>query len=111
MALGIQFTIYGPLIPVLQGDLHIAPGQAGLLSSLLWSGLIVACLPAGWCSDRFGPRPVLLSALTLLLVGGVLLPLWPPLPWILICRALIWLGAGASFLAGAWRGAGACGPT
>lgn len=101
IALAIHFSDYGPLIPILEHDLSITPGQAGLLSSLLWAGLIVACLPAGWLSDRYGQRPVLIGALALLLVGGVLLPLWPTLDWILACRALIGLGAGATFVASA----------
>lgn len=101
IALSIQFTDYGPLIPILEHGLQITPGQAGLLSSLLFFGLIMACLPAGWLADRVGQRSVLLGSLLLMIGGGALLPLWPNIYWILVCRALIGFGSGAAFIAGA----------
>lgn len=101
IALSVQFSDYGPLIPRLQQALQISAAQAGLLSSLLWLGLIAACLPAGAAADRCGSRPVLLCASGLMVLGGLLLPLMPALFWLLIFRAVIGVGAGMAFIAGA----------
>lgn len=101
IATSVHYTDYGPLIPVMLKDLHIGASQAGLMSTLLFIGLAVTYLPGGILVDRFGQRPVLLGSLLLMLGGGVLLPLWPDIYWILACRALIGLGSGAAFIAGA----------
>ena len=101
MATAVHYTDYGPLIPVMLKDLHIPASQAGLMSTLLFVGLAVTYLPGGILVDRYGQRPVLLGSLLLMTLGGVLLPLWPQIFWILACRALIGFGSGAAFIAGA----------
>jgi len=101
MATAVHYTDYGPLIPVMLKDLHIAASQAGLMSTLLFIGLAVTYLPGGILVDRYGQRPVLLGALLVMTVGGALLPLWPNIYWILACRAFVGLGTGAAFIAGA----------
>ena len=73
----VNYTNYGPLIPVLRSDLHISNGQAGLMSTLLFLGLAVMYIPAGALADRYGQRPVLIGSSILLAGGGVLLPLIP----------------------------------
>jgi MFS family permease len=97
----VHYTDYGPLIPVMLNDLHIPASQAGLMSTLLFLGLAITYLPGGMLVDRYGQRPVLLGALLVMTLGGVLLPLWPHIFWILGCRAIIGLGSGAAFIAGA----------
>jgi MFS family permease len=101
VATSVHYTDYGPLIPVMLKDLHIAASQAGLMSTLLFLGLAVTYLPGGMLVDRFGQRPVLVWSLLLMTVGGVLLPLWPNIFWMLGWRVVIGLGAGAAFIAGA----------
>src|SRR5215469_6106960 len=96
----VNYTNYGPLIPVLRTDLHINNGQAGLMSTLLFLGLAVMYIPAGVLADRFGQRPVLISSSILLAGGGVLLPLFPNFTWILLCRIVAGIGAGGAFVAG-----------
>ena len=97
----VNYTNYGPLIPIMRSDLHINNGQAGLMSTLLFLGLAVAYIPAGALADRYGPRPVLIGSGILLVTGGVLLPLIPNFTWILFCRTISGIGAGGAFVAGA----------
>lgn len=77
------------------------------MSTLLFLGLAVTYLPGGILVDRYGQRAVLIGALLLMTLGGVLLPLRPQIVWILVCRAVIGLGSGAAFIAGAGVVAGA----
>src|SRR5207249_8033565 len=97
----VHYTNYGPLIPTLITQLHIDSGQSGLLSTLLFLGLAVMYIPAGILIDRYGPRPVLLGSSLLLVLGAILLPLSPNFPVVLLCRFIVGLGSGASFVAGA----------
>src|SRR6266705_6998863 len=78
----VNYTNYGPLIPIMRTDLHINNGQAGLMSTLLFLGLAVTYIPAGALADRFGQRPVLIGSCILLVLGGVLLPVFPNITWI-----------------------------
>src|ERR1700726_2610268 len=100
VAISANFTNYGPLIPVLHSELHINDGQAGLFSTLLYSGIACSYLPGGILADRYGGRRVLMGSLLLVGLGGCLLPLYASLPWMVLCRLCIGLGAGAAIVAG-----------
>ncbi len=102
----VHYTNYSPLITTIRAALHITSGQAGLLSTMLFLGLALTYLPAGALADRFGARPVLIWFSSLIVVGGVLLPLFPNLLWILFCRLLVGFGSGGAFIAGAGVAAG-----
>lgn len=56
----VCYTNYGPLIPVLQTNLHINSGQIGLMSTLLFLGLAVMYIPAG--AEHFYSGGCLLSS-------------------------------------------------
>ena len=101
VVVAVNYTNYGPLIPLLSKELHINGGQAGLMSTFLFLGLAAMYIPAGALTDHFGPRPVLVGFSIVLVLGGVLLPLVPNLTWILACRMLIGFGSGGTFVAGA----------
>ena len=99
VAISAHFTDYGPLIPLLQRELHLTSGATGLLSTLLYVGIGLSYLPGGWLADRFGSRRVLLWSLLLVGACGCLLPMIPDLAWIVLCRFMIGLGAGAAIVA------------
>jgi cyanate permease len=100
VAIAANFTDYGPLIPLLQRELRITPAATGLLSTLLYVGIGLSYLPGGWLADRYGSRRVLFGSLLLVEAGGCLLPLIPNLAWMMLCRFVIGLGAGAAIVAG-----------
>lgn len=100
VAISANFTNYGPLIPLLQRELHISSGATGLLSTLLYIGIGLSYLPGGWLADRYESRRVLFGALLLVGAGGCLLPVIPDPVWIVLCRFVIGLGAGAAIVAG-----------
>lgn len=62
-------------------------------------GIGLSYLPGGWLADRFGSRRVLFWSLLLVGAGGCLLPVIPNLAWIVLCRFVIGLGAGAAIVA------------
>lgn len=100
VAISAAFLNYGPLIPLLQSELRISSGQAGLFSTFLYGGIACSYLPGGMLADRYGSRRVLMGSLLLIGAGGCLLPLVASLPWMAGCRLLIGLGAGAAIVAG-----------
>jgi MFS family permease len=100
LSIAVNFTSYGPLIPLLQSALHISSGQAGLFSTLLYAGIACSYLPGGMLADRYGSRRVLIGSLLLIGLGGCLFPLAENLAWMLLCRAIIGLGSGAAIVAG-----------
>src|SRR5437660_11994763 len=99
VAISGNFTTYGPLIPLLQRTLHISSGTTGLFSTLLYVGIGLSYLPGGWLADRYGSRRVLFGSLLLVGTGGCLLPVFPNLVWMVSCRLVIGLGAGAAIVA------------
>jgi cyanate permease len=99
VALSCHFTNYGPLIPLLQDELHTSSWQVGLLSTLLYVGIGLTYLLGGVFADRWGARRVLCGSLLLVGGAGCLLPLFPNLVWIVCMRALIGLGSGAAIVA------------
>lgn len=101
VVVSVHYTNFSPLITTIRAELHITGGQAGLLSTLLFLGLALTYIPAGALADRFGARPVLIWFSGLIVVGGVLLPLFPTLLWVLFCRLLVGFGSGGAFIAGA----------
>ncbi len=102
----VHYTNFGPLIPTLITSLHINSAQTGLFSTFLFLGLAAMYIPGGMLIDRYGERPVLLGSSILLVIGAILLPLFPNLAWVLACRFIVGLGSGAAFVAGAGVAAG-----
>jgi len=102
----VYYTDYSPLIPAMHAQIHIDSGQAGLFSTLFFLGLAGAYIPAGLLIDRYGARFVLLVSTLVFAVGGLLLPLFPNVAWLLSWRLITGMGVGGAFIAGAGVAAG-----
>jgi MFS family permease len=97
----VHYTNYSPLIAIIRSELHASSSQVGLFSTLLFLGLASAYIPAGILGDRLGARPVLIASCALMGLSAILLPLFPNLTWMLVCRVFVGLGSGGAFITGA----------
>ncbi len=98
IAVCVNGSNYGPLIPAINSALRIDKGQIGLFSTLFFLGIIVSNVPGGILADRFGSRPVMLVGLFLTTAGALLFPVFPDFFWMVACRALIGVGSGAALV-------------
>jgi DHA1 family inner membrane transport protein len=81
------------LLPVIREDLEIGFTQAGMLSAAGMLSYALAQIPAGYLSDRFGPRRLFLVGLA---------------AWSMLCLGFglihaFWLALATLFVAGAFR--------
>ncbi|PSR37021.1 MAG: hypothetical protein C7B44_05855 [Sulfobacillus thermosulfidooxidans] len=67
-----EFSV-APVTPVFQRHLHISSGSAGLLMSLFALATVIAALPAGRFTHRFGAKATQLLGLALSAIGAVVL--------------------------------------
>ncbi len=63
---------FSPVIPLLRTDLDISNAQAGGLMSFFFLTYTVFQLPAGYTSDRFGPRRVLFFGALVSIAGNLM---------------------------------------
>lgn len=90
---GLTFAAIPLLLPLIREDLHISYTQAGLLSAAATLSYALGQIPAGFLSDRYGPRRLFFIGL----MG------WSAFS---LCFGLIhtfWLALVTQFLAGAFR--------
>ncbi|MEV4055890.1 MFS transporter [Amycolatopsis sp. NPDC049688] len=77
-----------PVLPQLAAQYHLDPGGAALAVSVATGALAVAVLPIAALSEVIGRRPVILTSVIASVVLGLLLPLMPTYPALLVLRAL-----------------------
>lgn len=77
-----------PVLPQLAAQYHLDPGGAALAVSVATGALAVAVLPIAALSEVVGRRPVILTSVVASVVFGLLLPLMPTYPALLVLRAL-----------------------
>ncbi|SFW92620.1 MFS transporter [Amycolatopsis australiensis] len=77
-----------PVLPQLAAQYHLDPGGAALAVSVATGALAVAVLPIAALSEVVGRRPVILTSVIASVVFGLLLPLMPTYPALLVLRAL-----------------------
>lgn len=77
-----------PVLPQLAAQYHLDPGGAALAISVATGALAIAVLPIAALSEVVGRRPVILTSVVASVVFGLLLPLMPTYPALLVLRAL-----------------------
>ncbi|MFB9686270.1 MFS transporter [Amycolatopsis plumensis] len=77
-----------PVLPQLAAQYHLDPGGAALAVSVATGALAIAVLPIAALSEVVGRRPVILTSVVASVVLGLLLPLMPTYPALLVLRAL-----------------------
>ena len=90
---GITFSAIPLLLPLIREDLHINFAQAGLLSAVATFSYALGQIPAGYLSDRFGPRRLYCIGLT-----G-----WSAFSLVFGLVHAFWLAVIIQLLAGAFR--------
>jgi MFS transporter, DHA1 family, multidrug resistance protein len=88
--------IFLPMIPVVKAELGLTDAQAQFTFSIALFTMAFATLVYGSLSDRFGRRPVLLTGLTLFLIGSAISAMAQSISTLAIGRLIQALGAGCS---------------
>lgn len=81
------YSVQG-LLPLLARDLHVSAAQASLTVSAATLGLAVTVVPWSFAADRFGRVRAMGTAIILATLFGLLAPLAPSFPTLVILRAL-----------------------
>ena len=66
-----------PLLPFIRDDFGLSYAQAGIVNSAFTIAYGIAQLPAGWLSDRIGPRYMLLIGISGVAAAGAVVGLSP----------------------------------
>jgi YNFM family putative membrane transporter len=96
---------YGPqpLLPLFASAFHLDAAQASGMLSATAGAMALGLIPAGFLAQRFGPKPVMLSAIVLGALCSLLCALAPSYPALIALRALLGLSlAGLPAVASAW---------
>ncbi|MET9242833.1 MFS transporter [Nonomuraea sp. NPDC003709] len=96
-----------PVLPQLAAGFRLDPGSASLTIGVATGALAVAVLPVAWLAGRVGRRRVIVWSVLASVVIGLLLPLAPSFPVLLVMRAVQgvavagFAGVAAAYLADA----------
>jgi MFS family permease len=88
------------LAPDLQRDVGLGPADLGLMTSLFFAAYAAAQVPVGVALDRWGPRGVAVSLMSLGVAGALLFAVGTSLPTLALGRVLLGVGTGSVLLAG-----------
>ena len=89
-------------VPFIQTDLHIGPEKTGWVLSAFFASYAICQIPGGILSDRFGPRIVILIALSWWTLFTVGTGMATSLVLLLVTRFLFGIGEGL-FPAAVWK--------
>jgi predicted MFS family arabinose efflux permease len=92
-------AVTATLAPTFSAELELSAGDLGLLAGVYFLGFSLMQLPLGRALDRFGPRRVLTSFLTLAVFGCAAFALARGFASLLVARALIGVGVSACLMA------------
>jgi MFS family permease len=99
--IAINTFLINYLVDVIHFDQAGAQGFYGQIKVILGGALVVLALLAGWLSDRFGRKPVMLISGLVAFAGTLLLLFVREKPLIILAGAIIGMAIGA-FLSANW---------
>jgi MFS family permease len=103
LALGISTLGIGvslPIVPLFALDLGAAAFAVGLIVAMRWASRLVADIPVGTASERYGRRFVFVAGIIGVALSGILSATAPTWEWLLFARVVEGVGAGMSTTAG-----------
>jgi MFS family permease len=83
-----------PLLPFIRNEFDLTYAQSGIVTSAFTVAYGVAQLPAGWLSDKVGPRYLLLVGISGVAVAGAVIGLSPIFPMLLLGLVLMGIAGG-----------------
>ncbi|MDO6445483.1 MFS transporter [Colwellia sp. 1_MG-2023] len=95
-AISFITNILGPLFPSLVKDFEISLAVAGFLPFSFFAAYGVMSIPAGMLVDKYGEKPVMLSAFIMSAFGSFLFALAPS--FIMAMASLFFIGTGMAML-------------
>jgi MFS family permease len=96
-----NYTNHAPMLTRLTAEFGFTLAAAGLLSTGIFLTHAGIQIPGGYMIDRFGSRPVLTVALTVICIGNIALGLANSYVQLLLWKGFVGLGTGTCFVAGA----------
>ncbi|MSS45198.1 sugar porter family MFS transporter [Cutibacterium sp. WCA-380-WT-3A] len=93
---GYDTGVISGALPSMTGYFELSDLSSGVVVSALVVGAAVGALTSGRMSDRFGRRPVLLSASAIFIVGAILAAVSVSVPMIVAARIIIGFGVGVA---------------
>ncbi|MEU5841180.1 MDR family MFS transporter [Rhodococcus sp. NPDC047139] len=93
LAASLNQTVLNPALPTIVGELHGVDRMLWVITAYILASTIM--MPVyGKLGDLFGRRPLLLTALTIFVLGSVLGALAGDITWLIIARAVQGAGGG-----------------
>jgi MFS family permease len=87
-------ALLAPLLPFIRDEFSLSYAQSGAVTSAFTIAYGLAQLPAGWLSDRIGPRYLLLVGITGVAAAGAFIGLSPSFGLLLVGLVLMGIAGG-----------------
>jgi MFS family permease len=88
------------LAPDLRADVGLGPADLGFMTALFFGAYAAAQIPVGIALDRWGPRGVAVSLMSLGVAGALIFAVGESLASLALGRVLLGVGTGSVLLAG-----------
>lgn len=87
-------AMIAPLLPFIRDEFGLSYAQSGIVTSAFTIAYGIAQLPAGWLSDRVGPRYLLFAGITGVAVAGAFIGISPVFALLLVGLVLMGIVGG-----------------
>lgn len=93
---GYDTGVISGALPFMRQDFHLTPTMQGIATSAVLVGATLGAAFAGWLSDRFGRKHVIIVVALLFVAGAVISAAAPALTILLIGRAIVGVAIGVA---------------